>query len=79
MSILPSRTRALVTLSIRLKQSLIGVGRRIDGRHLARARSALGYLEIGALTEERNPGTPLAFVPDRFGVFECAVERIVRA
>ena len=67
--ILASRRRKLKTLVMR-------VGQRTHDRQLARLRSALGYLEIGALVRESLGSGRLVMGPDRFSVFAAAIPKI---
>jgi hypothetical protein len=59
-----------------VRSMLLGIGKRVPAKRLASLRSALGYLELGALVESLRSDGPLAECTDRFGVFAEAV-RIV--
>lgn len=59
-----------------LKRQLLRFGRHLNERHLARLRSALGYLEIGTLTQQQLGNANLPMVADRFAVFEEAVRHV---
>jgi hypothetical protein len=63
-------------VSIRLKSQLVRFGRHLDERTLAHLRSALGYLELGALAQEQLGSALLAMTRDRFTVFREALPRI---
>jgi hypothetical protein len=65
-----------MSMSVKVKEQLVRLGRHIDERNFARLRSALGYMEIGALIEQELGAPALPMVPDRFGVFREAVRRV---
>ena len=67
---------ASLSLGVKLKTLVMQVGRRTHDRHLARLRSALGYLEIGALVRESLGSGRLVMGPDRFSVFAAAIPKI---
>ena len=59
-----------------LRGQLVRVGEHVSERNLARLRSVLGYLEIGALAHERLGRSRLPMVADRFAVFAEAVRHV---
>jgi hypothetical protein len=65
-----------VDVGTSLRTGLVRAGRHLSEAQLARLRSALGYLEIGALTRRLAPDAPPDPAPDRFGVFEHALRHV---
>jgi hypothetical protein len=55
-----------------IKSTVLGLGTRLDEGHLARLRSALGYVEIGSMVKRLGNGTRVPVLRDRFEVFERA-------
>jgi hypothetical protein len=60
----------------RIKAAALALGKRLDEAHLARLRSALGYLEIGSLLSRLSGGSDVTALPDRFSVFQRAVDEV---
>lgn len=65
-----------MSLSVKVKERLLRLGRRLGDRNLARMRSALGYLEIGALAHEQLASGSLVLADDRFMVFAEAIKHV---
>lgn len=63
-------------MSVMVKERLLRLGPRMGAGNLARVRSALGYLEIGALARDQLSSGSLAVVNDRFMVFAEAMKCI---
>lgn len=59
-----------------VRSLLLRTGRRVPAKRLASLRSALGYLELGALVESLYADVPLVECSDRFGVFAEALRAI---
>lgn len=60
----------------RIKATVLAFGKRLDERHLASLRSALGYLEIGSMVKSLGNGSEVPVLRDRFDVFGCAVSEV---
>ena len=65
-----------MSLSVRVKEQLLRVGRRLSDDNLARMRSALGYLEIGAMAGHQLASGSLVLADDRFEVFAEAINHV---
>jgi hypothetical protein len=65
-----------VGMATALRANLVRLGRHLGEGQLARLRSALGYLEIGALAHRLAPDAAPVTAADRFGVFEHALTHV---
>jgi hypothetical protein len=65
-----------MSMSVKVKEQLLRLGPRLGARNLARMRSALGYLEIGALARDQLASGSLVLVDDRYLVFDEAMRYI---
>ncbi len=63
-------------MASKFKTILVHLGSFASDQSLARLRSALGYLEIGALTKRQLGRTKYPLVTDRFAVFAAALEAL---
>lgn len=59
-----------------VRAGLVRAGRHLGDSQLARLRSALGYLEIGALARRLAPDAAPVTAPDRVGVFAHALTHV---
>lgn len=60
----------------RVKAAVLASGKRLDDRRLASLRSALGYLEIGALLKRLGNGNAVPVLRDRFDLFRRAMGEV---
>lgn len=65
-----------VGMATALRANLVRLGRHLGDDQLARLRSALGYLEIGALARRLAPDAEPVAAADRFAVFGHALAHV---